>query len=102
MNQYPSHSQTPEFGIKKSATSARLYQEPTVENTVVYKGFSNFFSNLCATLLLFILLAGTSYVLLITADREAQLREEAQNKQYAEEQHNHGEKYRMKYTATHQ
>lgn len=59
MKQTASHSNTPEFGVRKSATSAILYQEPTKEEM---SPRSNWFSNFCMTMVLVVI--GCSMVFL--------------------------------------
>lgn len=49
MNQNPSHSQTPEFDVNKSATSARLFQHPTEEEQRPTR-WKNIFNNFCASM----------------------------------------------------
>ena len=53
MKQNPIQSQTASFVKAPSQTTARLYQEPTADNTI--SPASNFFSSLCMSLLLLVI-----------------------------------------------
>lgn len=53
MKQNPIQSQTASFVKAPSQTTARLYQEPTADNTI--SPASNFFSTLCMSLLLLVI-----------------------------------------------
>ena len=59
----------------KSQTTQRLRQHPTAENTVVHSGW---FGNLCALLVMGILVAFIIYIMLIAADKEALIKEQNQ------------------------
>ena len=70
MNQHPSHSQTPEFDVNKSATSARLFQHPTPEEQRPTR-WKNIFSNFCASMVVAICaLAMTVLILKGCADEQ--------------------------------
>ena len=67
--------------IHPKSQTTRLYQHPTPENTVVYKGWvSNFF----ALLVVGILIGFTVYAAFIAADKEAVIKTEKQAQVRAE------------------
>lgn len=63
MKQTASHSQTPQFGVNKSATSARLYQHPTLEEQRS-KGWKNIVSNISMITVLAFCFGGSTFLLL--------------------------------------
>jgi hypothetical protein len=63
MKQTASHSQTPQFGVNKSATSARLYQHPTLEEQHP-KGWKNLASNISMITVLAFCFGGSTFLLL--------------------------------------
>jgi hypothetical protein len=74
MNLNPSHSQTPQFGNNKSQTTAILHREPTYEE--MHGKPANFFSNICAFLLIVITVLALSYMYLRSSEKEIQFQEE--------------------------
>lgn len=69
MDQSVSHSNTPEFDVVESQTTAILYREPTQEE--MYSKPVNLFKNICAALLIFILFFGVAYIAVVTDDNVA-------------------------------
>ena len=69
MNQPVSHSNTPEFGVVKSPTTAILYREPT--QAEMYSKPVNLFKNICAALLIFILFFAMAYIAVVADDNVA-------------------------------
>lgn len=63
MKQTASHSQTPQFGVNKSATSARLYQHPTLEEQRP-TGWKNVVSNISMITVLAVCFGGSTFLLL--------------------------------------
>lgn len=63
MKQTASHSQTPQFDTNKSATSARLYQHPTLEEQRP-KGWKNALKNLSMVTVLAACAIGVFFMLL--------------------------------------
>ena len=63
MNQHPSHSQTPQFGVNKSATSAHLYQHPTQEEQRPV-GWKNIINNISMITVLAACFMGMSFLVL--------------------------------------
>lgn len=63
MKQQHVKSQTPQFGVNKSATSARLYQHPTLEEQRP-KGWKNVLSNLSMIMVLASCVGGSTVLLL--------------------------------------
>lgn len=74
MNLNPSHSQTPQFGNNKSQTTAILHREPTYEE--MHGKPANFFSNICAFLLIVITVLALSYMYLRSSEKEIQFQDE--------------------------
>lgn len=74
MNLNPSHSQTPQFGNNKSQTTAILHREPTHEE--MHGKPANFFSNICAFLLIVITVLALSYIYMRSSEREVQYQTE--------------------------
>ena len=69
MNQSVSHSNTPEFDVVESQTTAILYREPTQEE--MYSKPVNLFRNSCAGLVVFISLASMVYIAVVADDNVA-------------------------------
>jgi hypothetical protein len=63
MKQTASHSQTPQFGVNKSATSARLYQHPTLEEQRP-TGWKNVVSNISMITVSAVCFGGSTFLLL--------------------------------------
>ena len=74
MNLNPSHSQTPSFGNNKSQTTAILHREPTYEE--MHGKSANFFSNICAFLLIVITVMALSYIYMRSSEREVKYQNE--------------------------
>lgn len=69
MNEAVSHSNTPEFGVVKSQTTAILHQEPTQEE--MYSKPVNLFKNVCAGVLIFTLFFSMVYIAVVADDNVA-------------------------------
>ena len=69
MNQSVSHSNTPEFDVVKSQTTAILHQEPTQEE--MYSKPVNLFKNVCAGVLIFTLFFSMVYIAVVAGDNVA-------------------------------
>lgn len=80
MKQTYSHSNTPEFGVNKSATG-RLYQHPTQQEqkpvtwfTLIWSFFlKTMLPNMCSAVLILIAFFSTTWMLVSCADQQDQL-----------------------------
>ena len=75
MNQTASHSQTPKFGNNKSQTTSVLHREPTYEE--MHGKTANIFSNICASIVLFILFFSMACIAIKQAEKERTAQVEA-------------------------
>lgn len=69
MKQTASHSQTPQFGVNKSATSARLYQHPT-EAEQRPTGWKNAINSISMIMVLASMVAGCTVMLVKGCEAE--------------------------------